>query len=84
MSPNPVPLYRFTIVLANECGELPREMLDALFEAGCDDSLVSLRDGALRIAFDREAPSFRIALLSAIADVKRSGFGLELGSVEPE
>lgn len=80
----PLTTYSFTLVFAGEVEELTGELTDALFEAGCDDSHVSLRDGVLRIAFDREAPSFRVALLSAIADVERSGFGLELGRVEPE
>ncbi len=81
----PLTTHSFTLVFADKFEELPRELLDALFEAGCDDSHVSLRDGALRIAFDREAPSFRVALLSAIADVDRSGFwtGVRVG-VEPE
>lgn len=80
----PLTTHSFTLVFSGEFEELSRELLDALFEAGCDDSHVSLREGVLRIAFDREAPSFRVALLSAINDVERSGFGLELRRVEPE
>ena len=80
----PLTTYSFTLVFAGEFEELSDELLDALWEAGCDDSHVSISECVLRIAFDREAPSFRIALLSAIADIERSGLGLELARVEPE
>ncbi len=79
----PPTTYSFTLVFAGEFEELTDELSDALFESGCDDSHVTLRDNVLRIAFDRQAPSFRIALLSAIAAVERTGFGLELSRVEP-
>jgi hypothetical protein len=80
----PKTTYRFILVFAGEYDSLSSELLDALFEAGCDDSHVSLSENVLRIAFDRDAPSFRIALLSAIADVERAGVGLELARVEPD
>jgi len=80
----PLATYSFTLVFAGQFEALDTDLLDALFEAGCDDSHVSLSQDVLRIAFDREAPSFRIALLSAIADVERTGFGLELARVEPD
>jgi hypothetical protein len=80
----PLVTHSFTLVFAGEFASIPTEFLDALFDAGSDDSHVSIREGVLRIAFDREAPSFRIALLSAIADVERAGFGLELARVEPD
>jgi hypothetical protein len=74
--------YPFTLVFAGECGDLPDEFLDAIYEAGCDDSHVSISDRVLRIAFDRVAPSYRVALTSAIADIERAGVGLELIRVE--
>lgn len=74
--------YSFRLVLTG-ASELTQELEDALFEAGCDDALLGLCDGVLFLIFDREAPSFRIALTSAIADVERTGVGLELIRVEP-
>src|SRR4051794_3176526 len=41
----PLTTYSFTLVFADQFEELPGELLDALFEAGCDDSHVSLREG---------------------------------------
>lgn len=76
--------YSFTLVFAGEFDDLSREFLDAVYEAGCDDAHVTIRRKDLRIGFDREAPSFRIALFSAIADLDRAGLGLELAGVETE
>lgn len=73
--------HSFTLVFGT-FDDLTDEWLNAIFEAGCDDSTVAIRAGVLRIAFDREAPSFRAALFSAISDVERAGLGLELIRVE--
>jgi len=77
--------YEFGLAFRFDQGaeELDDAMVDALFEAGCDDALVAVRSGEPYITFSREAPSFRVALFSAIADVERSGVGLELVRVEP-
>lgn len=76
--------YSFTLVFAGEFDDLPDEFVDAVYEAGCDDSHISVSNGILRIAFDRAAPSYRVALTSAIADIERAGVGLELIRVEHE
>ena len=73
--------HHFSLYFAGEHHELSRELLDAIHEAGCDDSHVGTCDGVLRIAFDREAPSFREALTSAIADVEKADLGLILSRV---
>jgi hypothetical protein len=74
--------YRFTLVFAGEFEDLSENLVDAIYEAGCDDSHIALSECVLRIGFSREAPSYRIALISAIADIERSGLGLELAAVE--
>ncbi|HEX8201340.1 MAG TPA: hypothetical protein VF590_12700 [Isosphaeraceae bacterium] len=63
--------------------ELTQELEDPLYEAGCSDALLGIQNGEVFLDFHREAPSFRIALMSAIADVERAGVGLELIRVEP-
>ena len=45
---------------------------------------IGVHCGRPYIAFSREAPSFRVALLSAIADVERAGVGIELVGVVME
>lgn len=76
--------YSFTLVFDGEFDELSDDLLNPIWEAGCEDSHVSLREGTLRISFDREAPSFLVALLSAITDIERTGLGLEIIRVESE
>jgi len=48
-------------------------IVDALYEAGCDDALVTERAGCFLVEFDREGPSFAHAVLSAIRAVAKSG-----------
>jgi transposase len=49
------------------------ELVDRLYEAGCDDALISVENGKVSVNFDREAPSKEAALQSAQADVRRAG-----------
>jgi len=55
-----------------------------LYEAGCDDALFGVRDGAQYGAFDREANSFSEALASAIRDVTSAVAGLQVVRIEPD
>ena len=76
--------YSFTLVFAGEFDDLSDQVVDAIREAGCEDSHILLREGVLRISFDRQAPSYRVALYSAIADLEKTGLDLELERVESE
>lgn len=65
-----MPSHHFTLVV--EGANLQDEaVIDRLFEAGCDDALVSSTNGVQYVDFDREAASFDAAVLSAVADVER-------------
>lgn len=46
-------------------------VIDALYEAGCDDALVGRVDGIQYVEFDREAAGVLEAVLSAVADIER-------------
>ena len=62
--------YQFTLIVEGpdlQAGHL----VDALYEAGCDDALVGSADGVQYLDFDREASSMEEAILSAVADVER-------------
>ena len=74
-------VHRFSLIFSGP-SELTQKLEDPLYEAGCSDALLGIQDGAVFLDFNREAPSFRIALTSAIADVERAGVGLELIRVE--
>ena len=45
-------------------------LIDAVFEAGCDDAAIARIDGIQHVDFDREAASLDHAILSAVADLK--------------
>jgi len=67
-----MPQYSFTLRVAgiktdNEYYE------DALYDAGCTDALVVIQDGDLFIDFDRQAPSYELAVQSATHSVQRAG-----------
>ncbi len=64
--------HEFTLVLSG-VAELTPELLDAFYEAGCDDALVGMRDGVAFADFCRDGASFDDAVLSALRDVKKAG-----------
>jgi hypothetical protein len=51
--------------------------LDGFFEAGCDDALVFVVNGQLRLEFDRQAESYDAAIASARRDIERTGAKVE-------
>ena len=66
--------HEFVLVLSG-VSELGDRVMNALFEAGCDDATPSVRHGRVYLTFEREAVSPREAILSAIRDVLRAGLG---------
>ena len=46
---------------------------DVLFEAGCDDALVLVRDGQLILDFHRDGGTFDEAVQSATESIERAG-----------
>lgn len=55
---------------------------DALYEAGCDDALLTSESGIQRAVFDREAPTFAAAVASAINAIETSIPGARVAAVE--
>ena len=55
---------------------------DALYEAGCDDALLTSSGGVQRAVFDREAASFAAAVASAITAVESGIPGARVTAVE--
>ncbi len=64
-------------------GTFTDALLDALFEAGCDDATISHKGELIFADFDREASSMLDAIVSAISDVE-SVEGLEVLRVDPD
>ena len=50
---------------------LDDSLIDAAFEAGCDDAAIGRVDGIQYIDFDRESASLEQAIVSAVADLER-------------
>lgn len=51
--------------------EVTEEVLDAIYEAGCDDALLCQVDGCEKASFDREAETIADAVFSAMRDLKK-------------
>ena len=64
-----MPIHHFTLIVDGPDVQ-EDTLIDALFEAGCDDGLVGRSEGVQYVEFDREAPDFEVAMLSAVADVE--------------
>ena len=65
-----MPLHHFTLIVDGP--DVQHEaLIDALFEAGCDDALVGRTEGIQYIEFDREAAHLDDAILTAVADVEK-------------
>ena len=75
--------YQFTLILSG-IDALTDEVLDRLYEAGCDDALIGSRDGVVFADFSRVAPSLTEAVLSAARDLKRAKVGAQVVHVEPD
>ena len=72
--------HEFVLVLSG-VSELTPSVMDALFEAGCDDATASVRCGVY-LTFVREASSLQEAVLSAIQDVMCSRIGASVLRVD--
>jgi predicted DNA-binding transcriptional regulator AlpA len=63
----------------------PSALLDALYEAGCDDATAGVgRPGMLALDFTREAPSADAAVKSAIKQVHRAVPRAKLVAITPD
>ena len=61
--------YSFTLIVEGT-DFMDDDIVDAAYEAGCDDALLGVSNGVPCADFSREAPSLEDAALSAIADIE--------------
>lgn len=66
--------YEFTLILSG-VPDLTPEVVDGLFDAGCDDATICRRSGQTLRTFSRTAASFGDAILSAVQDVHKANVG---------
>jgi len=76
-----MPNYEFTLILSG-VSDVTGEMESAVFEAGCDDALLGVQNGAVFLDFHRDADSPMNAIATAVADVTDAGFEIE--RIEPD
>ncbi len=69
----PLDSFSFLVSVSGIDVSEDRPYENALLEAGCDDALIVVIDGELRLDFDREAASFDEAINSAISDIEKAG-----------
>lgn len=69
--------YEFALVL-DGLNDLNDDVMNRLYQAGCDDATFSLRYGRVFAEFSRKATSYPAAVLSAIHDVRVAKVGADL------
>jgi hypothetical protein len=73
--------HDFTLVLTG-VSELTQKVVDAFYEAGCDDATIASRSGRVVATFSRTAPSLKDAILSAIQSVRKAKVGADVLRVD--
>jgi predicted DNA-binding transcriptional regulator AlpA len=69
----PMREYEFELLFKVNSNEEMNDLIDRLYEAGCDDALIgSGKSGVIGLSFTREAASAAEAFESAIKDVKKA------------
>ena len=75
------PEHDFALIVGG-VGELTQHVEDALFNAGCDDTTLSIQYGLLYVEFSRASTSLEEAIISAIDHVRNAGIGAEVLRVD--
>jgi len=68
-------MYQFTLHVAG-LDPASDSYENALYDAGCGDALIAVVEGHMSLDFAREAPSYEMAVASAVLDVQRAGVEL--------
>ena len=79
--------FEFDLVFSLPAGKVDEgQMLDALFEAGCDDTVIGLgAPGLVALAFRREGGDAEAVISAAVAQVGQAlGAGAQLREVRPD
>lgn len=78
--------YEFELIFRlPQSSDDPDSYIDKLYEAGCDDALVSIgKKGVIALNFTRESIDAEKALTSAIKDIKRAIPEAELIEASPD
>lgn len=75
--------YNFTLVLENVSNQDDTDIAEILFESGCDDATLSIRDQIAYLEFDRIANSLQNAIVSAVTNVLDADIGAWIIAIDP-
>jgi hypothetical protein len=75
--------YDFSLVLSNGT-ELTDQLVEDLYEAGCDDGSPSSCGGTVMVTLHREAESLEQAIRAGIADVQKTGSSVARVEIQPD
>ena len=78
-----MPTYNFSLLISRPTVD-EDTAADKLYGGGCDDALFTVSGGVYEVEFDREAPSLKEAVQSAIQAIKQSGIGSHVLRVVPD
>ena len=73
--------FHFVLVLRDVNEDTPW-LEDVLFEAGCDDALISYKNGVVSLTFDRKASNIEYAIISAIETIESSPLNASVDHIE--
>ena len=73
--------YEFTLVVLSDAEF--EDVIEPLYESGCDDATICSRGGVMHLIFTRESTDFETAVLSAIANIETAGPMLRVKGLEP-
>jgi hypothetical protein len=76
--------HDFKVVFDLPSDEYTEDILDALYEAGCDDATLGQFSGVFEAHFDRESTDILEAIVTAIDDIETAGVGAAVVRVEPD
>lgn len=75
--------YSFGLIVAG-ADFTDDDLVDALYEAGVEDASFGVRDGTNVAYFDREAPSFPVALTDAIRELELALPGIKVCGIDAD
>lgn len=74
--------WRFSVTLKGRWDGPSDDLEDKLYDAGCNDAIISYQGGVCSLEFDREAESLEIALATAVSDVCSTGYSVFTAEAE--
>lgn len=73
--------HEFTLII-DGIPDLTPAVMNAFFEAGCDDATISRQGGRVSMDFVRAASSMKEAVVTAIHDIQKAKVGARVVRVE--